>query len=104
MAQDVVLVEATSGVVEQIWSASTITLIDHHKTAIGSSSVVRGGGHSRGDPRFGWFCDLDQRRHFAWDYLFPHEPRPLLLGHIEDRDLWRFKPRYARDTGQRLQP
>ncbi len=27
----------------------------------------------------------------AWDYLFPGEDRPLLLGHVEDRDLWRFK-------------
>lgn len=27
----------------------------------------------------------------AWDYLFPGEDRPLLLNHVEDRDLWRFK-------------
>ena len=29
----------------------------------------------------------------AWDCLSPDEPRPPLISHIEDRDLWRF--RYA---------
>lgn len=27
----------------------------------------------------------------AWDFNFPTVARPALLGHIEDRDLWRFK-------------
>lgn len=26
----------------------------------------------------------------AWDFLFPNQPRPKLIDHIEDRDLWRF--------------
>ena len=80
-------------VVEQmLWSASTITLIDHHKTAIEDLLPLYEVAATHGDPRFGWFCDLDRSgATLAWDYLFPHEPRPLLLGHIEDRDLWRFK-------------
>lgn len=26
----------------------------------------------------------------AWDFFHPGEPRPALISHIEDRDLWRF--------------
>lgn len=83
--------------------ARSVTLIDHHKTAIDDlqplkeQMVVENGGcishaaEPNGD-NFGWFCDLDRSgATLAWDYLFPDEERPLLLGHIEDRDLWRFK-------------
>lgn len=27
----------------------------------------------------------------AWDFFFPKRPRPRLIDHIQDRDLWRFK-------------
>lgn len=27
----------------------------------------------------------------TWDFFFPAEPRPKLIDHIEDRDLWLFK-------------
>lgn len=27
----------------------------------------------------------------AWDYFHPYVPRPALINHVEDRDLWRFK-------------
>jgi hypothetical protein len=26
----------------------------------------------------------------SWDFFYPHEPRPRIIDHIEDRDLWRF--------------
>lgn len=71
--------------------ANTVTLIDHHKTAIDDLRPLK---EAVGDAnsRFGWFCDLERSGAvLAWDYLFPDEPRPLLLGHIQDRDLWRFK-------------
>lgn len=76
--------------------ASSVTLIDHHKTAIEElrpikEYMVMTNNEGAGD-NFGWFCDLERSgATLAWDYLFPDEPRPLLLGHIEDRDLWRFK-------------
>jgi oligoribonuclease NrnB/cAMP/cGMP phosphodiesterase (DHH superfamily) len=46
-----------------------------------------------GEPKqLAHFTDLDRSGStLAWDYLFPGEDRPLLLGHVEDRDLWRFK-------------
>lgn len=85
-------------VVEQMLrDAFCVTLIDHHKTAIEDLQPLKekwaaqNGVFGTGD-NFGWFCDLNRSgATLAWDFLFPGEPRPLLLGHVEDRDLWRFK-------------
>ncbi|WP_187702434.1 hypothetical protein [Burkholderia gladioli] len=63
--------------------AESVTLIDHHKTALEDLA---------GLPGLVTFTDLERSgATLAWDFLFPTEPRPLLLGHVEDRDLWRFK-------------
>lgn len=83
-------------VAEMLRLARSVTLIDHHKTAIDDlrtlkADMVATNGNGMGD-NFGWFCDLDRSgATLAWDYLFPGEQRPPLLGHVEDRDLWRFK-------------
>lgn len=76
--------------------AHSVTLIDHHKTAIDElhdlAGVPRTGLRPMRPAALRWYCDLNRSgATLAWDYLFPGEPRPLLLGHIEDRDLWRFK-------------
>lgn len=85
-------------VVEKMFEkAACIALLDHHKTAIEDLqplfAQVQSDEMAYGlDKRAVWFCDLNRSgATLAWDYLFPNEPRPLLLGHIEDRDLWRFK-------------
>lgn len=81
---------------KMIAQANSLTLIDHHKTAIDDlrplkEQIVQTNGDGAGDT-FGWFCDMNRSgATLAWDFLFPNEPRPLLLGHVEDRDLWRFK-------------
>ena len=82
-----------SAVVEKMLAAAnSVTLIDHHKTAIDDLRPLRVEQVGYGQETFGWYCDLERSgATLAWDYLFPNEPRPLLLGHIEDRDLWRFK-------------
>lgn len=82
------------GVVEVMLSeAESVTLIDHHKTAIEDLQPLFMQDSWTGEPKqLAYFTDLDRSgATLAWDYLFPNEPRPLLLGHIEDRDLWRFK-------------
>lgn len=98
-ARDVYLVDFSykaNVVARMLEQANSVTLIDHHKTAIDDlrplkEAEIASNGNGLGD-RFGWFCDLNRSgATLAWDYLFPNEPRPLLLGHIEDRDLWRFK-------------
>lgn len=97
--RDVYLVDFSykRAVVEQMLkAANTVTLIDHHKTAIEdlrplAEELEMTNNDGRG-VTFGWFCDLNRSgATLAWDYLFPGEDRPLLMGHVEDRDLWRFK-------------
>lgn len=69
--------------------ARTVTLIDHHKTAIEDLADL---------PGLITYTDLERSgATLAWDYLFPGQQRPLLLGHIEDRDLWRFKLPHTRE-------
>lgn len=68
---------------DMVASALRVTLIDHHKTAIEDLD---------GLPGLFTYTDLNRSgATLAWDFLFGDEPRPLLLGHIEDRDLWRFR-------------
>lgn len=70
-------------VAEMIKTAERVILIDHHKTAIEDLHEL---------PGLEQYTDLERSgATLTWDYLFPNEPRPLLLGHIEDRDLWKFK-------------
>lgn len=98
--RDVYLVDFSykRAVVERMLAvANSITLIDHHKTAIEDLQPVfepfefERLAHGT-EPRARWYCDLNRSgATLAWDYLFPGEDRPLLLGHVEDRDLWRFK-------------
>lgn len=69
---------------EMLEIASHITIIDHHKSAI---EDLNGLSH----PKFVKVFDLTKSgAGLAWDYLFIGQPRPKLLDHIEDRDLWRF--------------
>ena len=76
-------------VAQMLQQAASVTLIDHHKTALEDLADL---------PGLRTYTDLDRSgATLAWDYLFPGEPRPLLLGHIEDRDLWRFKLPHTRE-------
>ena len=79
--------------------ANSVTLIDHHKTAIEDLQPLFLQDSWTGEPKqLAHFTDLNRSgATLAWDYLFPGEDRPLLLGHIEDRDLWRFKLPYTRE-------
>lgn len=72
-------------VLRMLEQATHVVLVDHHKTAIEDLAGIE-------SEKFSTITDLNRSgATLAWDLLFPHEPRPLLLGHIEDRDLWRFK-------------
>lgn len=67
--------------------ANSVLVIDHHKSAIeeleGINNVMDN-------------IELVFSTHYsgsmlAWDYFFPNEKCPVLLEHIQDRDLWQFK-------------
>lgn len=83
---------------EMAAKARSILILDHHKTAAEDLS----GYAPPPDTWDDWMeaCDLhevtalfDMDRSGAgitWDF-FHDAPRPMLIDHIEDRDLWRFK-------------
>lgn len=74
-------------VVEQIIKeAHSVTIIDHHKTALEDLKGL--------DGLIGLeeYCSLDHSGAvLAWKYCFFGEEPPRLLKIVEDRDLWRFK-------------
>lgn len=93
--RDVFLVDFSykRAVVEaMLMTARSVTLIDHHKTAIEDLASVN-------HPNFVRYINLDMSgATLAWDFCVEQTgmpagsfQRPPLLGHIEDRDLWRFK-------------
>lgn len=76
--------------------AGSLLVLDHHKTAQQDLAFLPraeatweahmlGGGN-------GAIFDMDRSgARLAWDYFHPHLPVPMLVQHVEDRDLWRFK-------------
>lgn len=96
--------------------ASSIVILDHHKTAqedLAPFAIEEcGGGRFTWDNTQEYFRDLvelgrppvlalfDMKRSGAgitWDYFYPNDPRPELINHLEDRDLWIFKLSGTRD-------
>lgn len=78
--------------------AASVLVIDHHKTAMADLADVplaelhyeAHKKHSAGKLH----ALFDMTRSGAgltWDFFFPGHPRPALINHIEDRDLWQFK-------------
>lgn len=63
--------------------AKTLLVLDHHKTAAEDLTPP---------PEYvDVVFDMDRSgAGITWDY-FHNTPRPALINHIEDRDLWRFK-------------
>lgn len=75
--------------------AKSIKIIDHHKTAIDDLSGRL--AEEDGCP-IELIFDLNRSgAGLTWDTYFTDEPRPQLINHIEDRDLWRFKLPYTRE-------
>lgn len=60
--------------------ASKLVILDHHKTAKEALEGFPGA-----------IFDMNKSGAvLAWEYFHPNEPVPLLLQHVQDRDLWRF--------------
>lgn len=97
-------------VIEQMMEdAASILILDHHKSAAedldGFPPPIAGSWESHWDEVSGAATDgrydpklprvvFDMERSgagIAWDFFHGGEPRPGLIDHIEDRDLWRFR-------------
>lgn len=78
-------------------TAESVLVLDHHKTAQADLADIPAAGphHKYHQVPVGRLTALfDMHRSgagIAWDYFFLGEPRPALINHIEDRDLWLFK-------------
>lgn len=71
---------------EIVAKANSVTVLDHHKTAAEDLLPMLDAGEIRG------VFDMERSgAGITWDFYFPSEPRPFLVNHVEDRDLWRFK-------------
>jgi len=65
--------------------ATQVTLLDHHKSAAEQwNGIVP-------SPNVTIAFDMDRSgAQLSWDHFHPGVPRPILIEHIGDRDLWRF--------------
>ncbi|WP_455887092.1 phosphohydrolase [Pseudomonas rustica] len=110
------------------WKARSIIILDHHKSAAEDlakfppfhAGVRLDGQHADGSTALGWesahnfmssqnspaiACCFDMNRSgamLAWDHFFPGQEPPMLLRHIEDRDLWLFKLNGTREIQANL--
>lgn len=74
-------------------TALSVLVIDHHKTAQEALAALPQ-LHPGSLERHQLAAVFDMNRSGAgltWDYFYPDQPRPALINHIEDRDLWRFQ-------------
>lgn len=84
--------------------ARSILIIDHHKTAAEALAQLPTAPScfaewATSTQRVGTVFDMERSgAGLTWDYFNPGEPRPALINHIEDRDLWRFKLEGTREV------
>ncbi|GAB7530270.1 DHH family phosphoesterase [Pseudomonas sp. 3A(2025)] len=87
-------------------TALSVLVIDHHKTAQADLADVKPFPERRQPgPLEGLHAVFDMNRSGAgltWDHYFKDKPRPELINHIEDRDLWLFKLEGTREITANL--
>jgi oligoribonuclease NrnB/cAMP/cGMP phosphodiesterase (DHH superfamily) len=90
--------------------AKSIVILDHHKTAeadLKDVNRVVGFNVDNAERLFGRMdgpgmnvlAEFDMERSgasLAWSFCFPFVPKPQLIRHVEDRDLWRFRIEHTR--------
>lgn len=84
--------------------ARSILIIDHHKTAAEALERLQPAPAkftewANSTQRVGTVFDMHRSgAGMTWDFFFPDAPRPPLINHIEDRDLWQFKLEGTKDV------
>lgn len=77
--------------------AKSITILDHHKTAIDALQDLLDNGKIGGV--------LDNSRSgamIAWNWVYPGIEPPALLKHVQDRDLWKFELKWTNEVQNNL--
>jgi hypothetical protein len=78
--------------------AKSLVVLDHHKTAEASLAdflsfdVGDEAGYDRVAELSNVRVGFDMKRSgamLAWHFLFPNDPAPIMVNHVQDRDLWR---------------
>lgn len=92
--RDVILVDFSYKrpvMVELLARANSVTILDHHKSAAEDLAGLNGRHYEA-------VFDMEKSgAMLAWEYFYPALKPPVLLRHIEDRDLWRFALPYTRE-------
>lgn len=105
--RDVILVDFSykaDVLFDMVRKARTVLVLDHHKTAADDlaglpppldgpydASAMREWAQQCNGPPLHALFDMERSgAGIAWDYFHQGKPRPKLIDHIEDRDLWRF--------------
>jgi oligoribonuclease NrnB/cAMP/cGMP phosphodiesterase (DHH superfamily) len=91
--------------------ASSILILDHHKTAAEDLAGIKSpeDGYDPRRWRAGWEQEMDwpvrsifdmerSGAQLTWDYFHPGKQRPLLVDYVADRDLWRFTMPKSREV------
>lgn len=82
---------------EMARTAKAVLVLDHHKTAAEaleglSPAPLNFHAWAENPPALSAVFDMHRSgAGITWDFFFPHNQRPDLINHIEDRDLWHFK-------------
>lgn len=78
---------------EMCKTAKSVTLLDHHISAIEALSIPMPSNFDMTR------CTIDKSGcEIAWEFLFKDKPMPILLQHIADRDLWKFNLRNTKEV------
>lgn len=65
----------------------SVVVLDHHETAQAALAGIEAEA-----PNIKVVFDMNRSgAGIAWDWFHPGVPRPALIDHVEDRDLWRFR-------------
>jgi len=73
-------------------SASSITILDHHVSAMNDLQILLDKDQIKG------VFDINKSgAMITWEWFYPDVDAPKLIEHIQDRDLWRFQLTDTRD-------
>lgn len=95
--RDVILVDFSykkDVILEMLKTAKSITIIDHHKTALEDLAPlhdIASVGMDFRMPLYLYFDVSHSGAMLAWKVYFGDKEPPQLIKHIEDRDLWKFE-------------